>query len=357
MKSSLTILIEILTFVTSCKQKQKYVEKSSNFKIILLPYVLFLNIILLFTIPSFSQIDDTEDKKSLIDSELEKGVIILNNKQYNYYVISDNIYLDLSKDCRVKIWQKQRYKFYQSQFPTWTGSCINGYLSGYGTLTFTYAYDQEYIQSSTGERGLSKKGSIYTVYKGYLKRGEYNGQGELTFMESKFKQSGIFKDNELYNGKGIQSDGTLWFTVTNGVKKLSSAAERIAKLESQLKNNRTEIDNDRIQNKRNQDEQEKRNNLNRPCKVRLDRETDWNESMGNYYKTYDYTLFKPNETGGYDEIDFEIDNWHRTPGILRSNHEYSWDVSVPFKSNKNFKNKSDAIIHFTEYKGCNSIAY
>lgn len=354
MKSSLTIIIEILTFVTSCKQKQKDVGKSSNFKITLFPYVLFLNIILLLTIPSFSQIDDTEDKKSLIDSDLEKGVIILNNKQYNYYVVRDNIYLDLSKDCRVKIWRKERNKFYQSKFPTWTGSCINGYLSGYGILTFTYAYDQEYIQSSTGERGLSKKGSIYTVYKGYLKRGEYNGQGELTYMQSKFKQSGIFKDNELYNGKGIQSDGTLWFPVTNGVKKLSSAAERIAKLESQLENNKTENNNAKLKNEQNQKEQEiqdKKNNLNRPCLIKVSDTEKFSD-----FSVSKLILKKPTENGGYDYINYKA--WYTPSKDYGEQFDITHGDSSPVNGTRcdNCKNMEDVKVFISKWDGCKTWA-
>jgi hypothetical protein len=216
---------------------------------------------------------------------------------------------------------------------TWTGSCLNGKANGKGTLKII-GYDDKLISSYDGilvdgkENGLGaivhKDGNKYngnwkngikegngtwiwtdnSKYIGQFKNNNFNGLGTSFWSNGKIRSKGTFKDDNIYSGTRFYEDGTIEYTVLNGEKKLSSAAERIAKLESQLENNRRESNNSRVQNERNQEEQNSKNNLTRPCLVKLGKM----DKSPSYTETSLYVR-TPTENSGYDNNSFEITYW------------------------------------------------
>jgi hypothetical protein len=278
---------------------------------------------------------------------------------------------------------------------SWTGKCPNGIISGKGILEL-YGYDGEKISRFDGILTNSKKngigtltnkdGSTYTgnfinneikgngtwitpdkyKYIGQFSNGNYNGSGLTYYPSGKIRKKGIFKEDELISGTGYFEDGTVEYTVSGGVKKLSSAAEKIAKLETQLENNRTDSNNSRIQNNRNQEEQarqakenQKENWRNSSCFVTEIDEKEWEKTiLGNNEQLLHYvTIIIPkSEVNEYDTRTGRLYHFHQTKGVF-DEEKYYWEVREPSGVYAKFNSKNDALKEMTKAYGCKSWSF
>lgn len=171
---------------------------------------------------------------------------------------------------------------------------------------------------------------------------------------------GTFKEDQLSTGTSYYEDGTVEYTIANGVKKLSSAAERISKLEDQLQKNNedNEASNKLIGEANDRARQGEINNWeNSPCLVVIE-EQGWrsygfgSDRQKEYRASVSIPVFR-NGNKTYRETKGIYSYTHITAGIIDSERWY-WGVDEPRYELSNIRSEYDAQKAMMNQLGCKS---
>lgn len=274
---------------------------------------------------------------------------------------------------------------------TWTGGCLNGKANGIGIakrLDYNGQIESTYEGNLTnGKRnGIGKciwpDGSKYegkwvngvwegngtyfwtdnSKYVGQFKNNYFNGLGTSFWPNGKLRSKGTFKEDYLFNGTQFYEDGTIEYTVVNGVKKLSSAAERIAKLEAQISENKSNKEAyEKAENDANErvKQADKDSWENQPCLIVIE-EKDW-RSYGfgsDTQKDYNVTVAIPvyrNGSKTYRERTGKYFYRHTTKGII-DRESWDWGVAEPSSQMSGINSEYDAQKVIMNQLGCKSWA-